>query len=383
LQTALPSSQRESTVLLPESGKVLLIIGQDLASINSYRDSGYFPEPGGIAGYLAFYSLVQSSFPAYGALGQYPDGSAYNNNVDWGSGPLNAYQMALDFPDSALVLGLNIAEGSGDNVWAPGGLADIGVGAYDENIRRLARFCKELDRAVYLRIGYEFDGVWNRGYARSSSYIDAYRRIVNIMREQSVSKVAFVWQASASPIDDIIEGRRENIEDWYPGDDYVDWMGLSWFLPADQRRGDAPTQRELADEVLDFARLKNKPVMISEAAPQGYDLEKLTRANISPLWDGKAGQNIESKLARQTWQEWFEPLLDYIHSNVDVIQALVYINADWGSQAMWARPYQQGYWGDSRLQMNSEIRHYWLSEIRNTDFWQHGADRAFPDTAEN
>ncbi len=75
--------------------------------------------------------------------------------------------------------------------------------------------------------------------------------------------------ASGSPIDDSIEGRRENIRDWYSCDDYVDWMGLSWFLPADDVRQKTPSQRELADEVLDFASFKNKPVMIAETAPLG------------------------------------------------------------------------------------------------------------------
>ncbi len=367
-----PDNKAQSTRLLPAKDKVLLIIGQDLNSVNGYTDSGYFPEPGGITSYLAFYNLNSASFPAYGALGQSPDGEALTADVDWGAGPLNAYRAALDFPDSALVIGLNIAEGSGDDIWAVGGLADIGVGAYDENIRRLARFCKQLNKPIYLRIGYEFDGAWNRGYAKASSYIYAYRRIVEVMREQGVSNVAYVWQASGSPIDDVIEGRRENIRDWYPGDDYVDWMGLSWFLPADEVRQNAPSQRELTDEVINFARLKTKPVMIAEAAPQGYDLGEMTKANIGPLWDGKSGSDRQKTSQAVVWDEWFQPVFDYIHTNSDVIRAFAYINANWDVQALWSPPYRQGYWGDSRVQVNSDIRSRWLNEIGNTDFWLHG-----------
>ena len=127
-----------STTLLPAEHKVLLILGQDLNSVKGYVDSGYFPAPAGITTYLSFYRLNRASFPAYGALGVDPEGRASTASVDWGAGPLNAYQSVLRYPHSALVIGLNIAEGSGDNIWAAGGLADIGVGAYDENIRLLA-----------------------------------------------------------------------------------------------------------------------------------------------------------------------------------------------------------------------------------------------------
>jgi len=347
----------------PFEDKVILSVGQDLDSVSSYVDSGHFPVPGGVTTYLAFYQLNNASFPAYGALGQDTEGRATKENIDWGAGPLNALKLAENNPGSALVIGLNIAEGSGDILWAPGGLADIAVGAYDKNIRRLARFCRQAKRPVYLRIGYEFDGAWNRGYEKQGSYISAYQRIVDVMREEQVKNVAYVWQASASPVDDIIDGHHEDIRGWYPGDDYVDWMGLSWFLPPDKMPANVATQRQLADEVLNFAREKNKPVMIAEAAPQGYDLDQLTQSNISALWDGDPGLQKQNKTPNEIWQAWFKPFFDYIHANDDVIRAVAYINADWDSQALWAAPYHQGYWGDSRVQMNDVIRQKWLSEV--------------------
>ena len=225
---------------------------------------------------------------------------------------------------------------------------------------------------MYLRIGYEFDGAWNRGYANKTSYILAFRRIVEVMREQAVKNVAYVWQASTSPLDDIIDTSHENIQDWYPGDAYVDWLGLSWFLPADEVGHGQTSQRLLADEVVTLARFKHKPVMIAEAAPQGYDLTRLTKANISPLWDGAAAQSRVSKTAEQIWQQWFRPFFEYIHANSDVIRAVAYINAEWDAQPLWSAPYRQGYWGDSRVQINPEIRQLWLDEISQSSFWQYG-----------
>ena len=131
--------------------------------------------------------------------------------------------------------------------------------------------------------------------------------------------------------------------------------------------------RELADEVLNFARARLKPVVIAESAPQRYDLEQLTRSHSSPIWDGPPGKLKLQKTAKEIWQEWFQPFFEYIHDNADVIRAVAYINADWDSQSKWSSPYSEGYWGDSRIQANPEISGYWLGEIGNTDLWLHGS----------
>lgn len=379
LQSASPVNKAPTSAkLLPEDDRILLIVGQDLTSVYAYVDSGRYPTPGGVVTYLSFYNLLSESHPAYGALGEDPAGKPLTYDADWGAGRLNAHTAARGFPDSALVIGLNIAEGSGDTVWAGGGLAAIGRGDHDDKIRRLARFCRDAGKPVYLRIGYEFDGAWNRGYENSTAYVEAFRRIVDVMRAADAGRVAYVWQASASPIDDIIDGSREDIADWYPGDDYVDWAGLSWFLRPDEKPAAAPSQRELADEIIGFARARGKPVMIAEAAPQGYDLDRSTVANIGPLWDGDAGQLRSDLSATRIWQEWFEAFFAYITANADVIRAVTYINADWDSQPMWAAPYPNGYWGDSRIQVNPVISERWLQQIGDDNTWLHGS----PDIAE-
>lgn len=152
----------------------------------------------------------------------------------------------------------------------------------------------------------------------------------------------------------------------------MDFVGLSWFLPANMKyHGKTPTQKELAEEVLAFARLHNKPVMISEASPQGYDLSELTKANISPVLDGPSGKNRVKKTPEEIWNEWFKPFFEFVYENSDVIRVVAYINADWDSQPMWGPPYANGYWGDSRVQVNPIIRNLWLKEIKKS-IWEHG-----------
>ena len=50
---------------------------------------------------------------------------------------------------------------------------------------------------------------------------------------------------------------------------------------------------------------------------------------------------------------------------------MAYINTNWDKQSMWGPPYGQGYWGDSRIQIDPEISARWLEETRDPGFWLH------------
>jgi hypothetical protein len=133
-----------------------------------------------------------------------------------------------------------------------------------------------------------------------------------------------------------------------------------WFLTIDEgpkvaRDYEPASQRELADQVLEFARSRGKPVMIAESSPQGYDLAENFNANIAPIWDGKQKGDIKSVSDSEIWNAWYAPLFQYMNDNNDVIRALAYINANWDAQSRWGAPHAEGYWGDSRLQVNPEI----------------------------
>ena len=328
----------------------LFIVGQDLGSVRDYVASGCCPQADGNTAYLNFYNLL-SQEGGYGGLGLDPGGQPLEQEMYWGGGPANAWKSATEF-GGAFAIGLSITENEN-----PGGLARIATGDYDANIRQLARFVSLIEVPVYLRIGYEFDGSWNQGYADTANYIAAWRRIVNGLREQGAENVQFIWQAAVFPLDEFQEGYHENLADWYPGDSYVDWMGISLFLHLDEKPGvegdyDPPTARELIAEMLDFARERGKPVMIAEASPQGYDLAQGTNAHIAATWDGPQGEGVVNVSPTEIWDAWFAPVFELMEHNSDVIYALAYINCHWDAQAMWGPPYDNGYWGDTRLQVN-------------------------------
>jgi len=344
------------------------IVGQDLDATRGYLASGCCVAPDGLTTYVGLYNVL-SPQAQFGGLGLDETGAPITLEADWGGGPISAYKSATTPGVRDLAVGLFIANND-----HPNGLAELVGGQHDDKIRQIARLARHVRGVMYLRIGYEFDGVWNKGQDDRALYIKAWRRIVDVLRAERASNIEYVWQASASPLDDLIEGRQESIADWYPGDDYVDWIAFSWFLSPDEPRpltGGHPVQatRAFMDEVVAMARSRHKPVMIAELAPQGYDLKAGFRANISPLWDGPPRAGLRPVSAEDIWRDWGAPLFAYLEANRDVIHAVAYINTDWDSQDLWNAPYEGGFWGDTRLQTNPQLSKLWnqaITQWRNT-----------------
>ena len=332
----------------------LLIIGQDLDAIRGYMASGCCADPDALTAYLDFYDLLKED--DFGGLGIDAAGNELDFELSWGAGPVSAYATAHEFGIDSIAIGLSIKEND-----HPGELDNLVGGEHDDKIRQLAKFAATVDGTVYLRIGYEFDGAWNQGYEDRERFIKAYKRIVDVLRDAGADNVESVWQAGAAGVDEIIDGVHEDITEWYPGDDYVDWLALSWFMHPDERsvaefeQFEPKTPGELTEEVIALARSKGKPVMIAEASPQGFDLNENWTAHHHAIWDGESGTGKQDVSSDAIWNQWFAPMFTLMNDNSDVIKALAYINVDWDSQPMWGPPYPEGFWGDTRLETNAEL----------------------------
>ncbi|MEM6379972.1 MAG: glycosyl hydrolase, partial [Bacteroidota bacterium] len=218
----------------PQDGEVLVFAGQDLESIgglpgynNGYTD--HFPVPAGIT----LYTGLDANDASFG--GNNTNGlTGIYETVDHGNGPSNMSLIMADstFQNSALAIGLSLVNHEDK----------VAKGMLDHNINRLADFLLSLgDRPVFLRIGYEFDGYpWNQ-YEREH-WLMAYKRIKDHLDARGVENTAYVWQ-SVGFVSDL-----DQLEDWYPGDEYVDWCGFSFF------------NRWRENRMIEFARAKGKPV---------------------------------------------------------------------------------------------------------------------------
>ncbi|MBF0100869.1 MAG: hypothetical protein HQK77_08185 [Desulfobacterales bacterium] len=112
-------------------------------------------------------------------------------------------------------------------------LQNISDGAHDTYIRQYAKDAFTFGKPVILRMMHEFNGVyypWS-GYRNNndpSLYIKAFRHIVDIFKQEWANNVEFVWSPNFSA-DSRVPAPSNNIEAYYPGDAYVDWIGVSGY----------------------------------------------------------------------------------------------------------------------------------------------------------
>lgn len=140
----------------------------------------------------------------------------------------------------------------------------IAQGYYDANMRNICAVVGTLESPVSVRWGHEMetsDGQFIWSAWTPDDYISAYRRMIDICRAEAPD-ANFVW----SPIG------LEGAEAYYPGDDYVDLVGLSIFgyEPWEQAiLGRTLTFSEVLQERYDRVKGFNKPVVVAEVGYSG------------------------------------------------------------------------------------------------------------------
>ena len=303
----------EQTKFVPPSEKTLLIMGQTVERITEYANNfSNQPLPGGWA---AYWGIPEFS------------GVTYPKKNETGS--TQHHQMIIDsFPNTVIQSGL----------WMVGKwdvAKKAGKGDYDDVVKKYATWAKTANRPIYLRIGYEFDGAHNE--LEPKEYIKAYKRIVNRLRKEKANNIAFVWHSYASkPYKDY------TLSDYYPGDDYVDWVGISVFGHAYGGKDFGP----YCDAVLDFAKAHKKPVMIAESNPI----------------NGIEKDNTKS------WDDWFVSFFGFIYNKN--IKAVSFINEDW--QSLYIEGISN--WKDGRLYNNQQISKAWFAEINKEKYLKQSSD---------
>jgi hypothetical protein len=121
-------------------------------------------------------------------------------------------------------------------------LERILAGDFDEYLSRWADAVRAFGKPMFATFGVEMNGDWfpwsgvyngaetTTGYSDPNKpdgperYVDTFHHIVDLFRERGVTNVTWVWQVNNESFPD---------EEWnrafayYPGDDYVDWVGVS------------------------------------------------------------------------------------------------------------------------------------------------------------
>ena len=154
-------------------------------------------------------------------------------------------------------------------------------GEFDPNMRTICAALSQFSSAVTVRWGHEMEDlsgqfIW-AGWD-PQDYIEAYRRFIGICREEA-EDIQYMW----SPLG------HTDLEQYYPGDDYVDIVGLSVFGYQPWEKailGREQTFRDILEPRYQRALAFNKPIVVAELGFSGD-------AAYVAQWENDVRQDLE------------------------------------------------------------------------------------------
>ncbi|WP_106398230.1 glycoside hydrolase family 26 protein [Actinocorallia populi] len=239
-------------------------------------------------------------------------GLAYDNTIDSGIERMNEFGEKVGKPHNLLKyfeeVGSDFKEKENKRVWEAGALpfADVEPmegtlkdyidGKYDDDIRSYAIEVKESNIPLAYSWGHEMNGWWypwgfcSRGGTHinagkpnekprdeedigiacqgeskentAEDFAAAWRHIHDIFTEVGAGNVIWVWSPNTAQ-----SPGMPAMKDFYPGDEYVDWIGISGYMnePNPPTKKDSKIfQNVFGDLLRDLRSFTKKPVVIAE-----------------------------------------------------------------------------------------------------------------------
>jgi hypothetical protein len=178
-------------------------------------------------------------------------------------------------------------------------LANILAGKFDDDLKTWARDAKQFGSPILIEWGTEPNGKWfswngkwnggaNGGPAR---FVIAYRHIVDVMRTEGADNLQWVWHVNWF---DQPEAKWNRFENYYPGENYCDWVALSAYGPLTPRDNDGAASFRLKMDGA-YPRLTKlapgKPIVVAEFGcalrHRKVDASDWARAALEDLFSGR------------------------------------------------------------------------------------------------
>ena len=109
-------------------------------------------------------------------------------------------------------------------------VAKIASGEYDAYLSSFAEAIRAYRYPVILSFGHEMNGSWySWGYGHTSPavFVAAWRHIVTVFRALGARNVTWLWTVNI--INDTRRGRIPRPAPWWPGNSYVNWVGIDGY----------------------------------------------------------------------------------------------------------------------------------------------------------
>ncbi len=192
----------------------------------------------------------------------------------------------------------------------------IASGRYDDYIRTWATSAKAYPHVLYVRLMHEFNAApYPYAYSMDhtnnapNKYVTAFRHVVDIFHTLNVTNVQFIWCFGCG-------AQVPPPENWFPGDAYIQWIGLDGYNYGFVKDGSQKRWRSY-EEVFgqSYARLtrvSRRPVILSEIAC----VEDVDR---------KGSMNIVDKSKKPDWIR--DAFLNAIPQKTPRVKAVVLFNS--------------------------------------------------------
>jgi hypothetical protein len=176
------------------------------------------------------------------------------------------------------------------NAWADGAMtlmswepfdttvADIAAGKSDAYIKEYATAVRKLNLPVVIDFADEFNGQWEKwgtDHVTPEQYVAAWRHIHQTFIDIGASNVIWAWSPNIiNPVPDV------KLKPYYPGDAYVDWVGLIGYFTLGESNAFDSVFGPTRDQVRTFTK---KPMLLLETASMPGERR---RADIHNLFTG-------------------------------------------------------------------------------------------------
>lgn len=203
-------------------------------------------------------------------------------------------------------------------------LEKILAGQWDTYIDAWADKAKELDAPLCVSFGNEMNGDWfpwsgyyngaedpakdGNGHAGPETFKSAYRYVVDRVRKRAATNVLWVFHVNnfSAP-----EENWNAMKEYYPGDDYVDWLGVSVYGQQFPHTEWKTFHSVFSDPYTELASVTpEKPIMITELGVGEFPHESGT------IFGGDKGA-------------WITDALKQIETQYPRVHAVVYWNERW------------------------------------------------------
>jgi len=253
----------------------------------------------------------------YGAINEKKMGILWGTNYDGATRPLNTGEsMTLIYQnfgekDSGIYAKM-LHEAAADGLAVEYALNLPGEGAQLAEVLQSKKFVmdliklfNEVDTPIFLRFGAEMN-VWQTR-ADAEAYIKAFRFVADLVHEHT-DHVAMVWSPNA------LSEWMLDMNSFYPGDEYVDWIGVSLYLlryfnATDNWEGDAKITSTCY-----YSGDASEPMRIMKALIETYGDRKPFM--ISESGASHTYRQLNGKAVSLKYSDWAREHLTMLYSNL-------------------------------------------------------------------